>query len=141
MDVLQRVHQSGGGVQVGQGGFAIGAGFRFDHMHRGACGTEMNPAAAQLQVMPGVGAVQHEVAGRGSNGVLHQSGRKPQPALRVQPAAGRGDACYAGGQGVGQADLGQDLQRGPVHLLQIRLAQRPVAPTLQARSDGAQRIL
>ena len=137
MDVLQRVDDAADVVEVGDQRFAIPA-VRVDHAHGGAGRAEIDLLAPGLHVMARILSMQHEVPRRLPERVLDERAREQQPAVFADRAAGARENFDAGRRCVRDADLGEEPQRGVMHLLHGAVAQGAVIAAGKARLYGAQ---
>ena len=118
----------------------VRTGCRVNHMHCSASGAEIHPFAERLHVVLRILAKKREMACRLGDRVLDESPWKAKPALLVDESPPRGGHLDTGGNGVGKADLLEHIQGGIVDFRDVRLGQRPIAPTFQARPDRADGI-
>ena len=120
--VLQRVHQARRVIQVAQGRLAVGAGVEVDDHRRRTTRAHMHPGTGQQQVVARVLATQHHLPWQRFQATPDQGSRKQQAARRGQRTARPRDQCDDTGRRVGQAGVGQDLQRGlrAIEVLAVR---------------------
>ena len=111
VDVVERVDDPRGVVEVLQQRLAIVAGLEVDHVHGGAGGAEMHLAAPRLEVVARVLAAEREAAGGAGDDVLDQRPREAQAAVLVDEGAARGAGLDAGGQRLRHADPLQHVER------------------------------
>ena len=137
VDVLERVDQARGIVEVGKRRIAVVAGQRVDHVHGRTRGAEVDPLAPGLEVVLGKLAAEREAAGGAGDDVLDQGARQDQPAVLVHPAAGSRDQLDRGRDRLAEPDLLQHVEHGAVDPGEIGLGQRPVAAALEPRADRA----
>ena len=123
VDVVEAVDQAGDVVEVGERRLAIVAVCGLDHVHRRTRGAEMDLRVPGLEVVPRIGAMEHEAPPRPRQDVLDQGARQAQPAVAAEHRAGRGHQLDAGGDRIGEADLLQHVERRAVDPLHLGVAQ------------------
>src|SRR5690606_6897386 len=137
VDVLERVDEAGGVVEVGHRGLAVRAGHRVDHVNGGAGSTEVNAAAACLHVMQRIAAVQGDGMRRAGDGVLDEGTGENDAAVAAANRPGAGQDVDAGRDGVRHADLLEGVECGTVNPSQVSLGEGLVAAA--ARQSGSNR--
>ena len=122
VDVVARVDEARDVVEVQKGRVAILAALQVQQMHGGAGGAEMHAPAAQVHVVAGIAAVQHQFAGNSGQHVLDQRPGEQQPARLRQPATDGGDRLHAARDRLGEADILQNIEHRVMHFLKVALA-------------------
>jgi hypothetical protein len=136
MDVVEGLGDARGVVEIERRRVPIAVALGIDDHRRRARRAEMNALATGHDVMLGALAEEREIAARPGDHVLHQGGRKAQPAVITESRARTGADLDTRGDGVADAHLLEHLQRRPVDSLDPHLGERSIPP---ARQAGAHR--
>jgi hypothetical protein len=133
--VLQPVDQAREVVDVDDGRRPVAVPLHVQGRDGVAPGAEVDPARGGFVVVRGVAAVAHEAPRHGRDHVLHQRARKAEPPVVVDPAALGQRVLLQHRQGVGHADLLQQVERGLVDARHVALGKRLVAAARKAWAD------
>ncbi len=127
-----------GVVEIGQHRIRDSCGVAGSTMWTAAPGgAEMDLVAPRLHVMPGIAAVEQEIAARSSPACPRRgrAGMHRRP-FAVHEAAARRHQLDAARDGLGEADRFEQFERRLVDALHVALAQRLVLAAFHARPDG-----
>jgi hypothetical protein len=136
VDVLETVDQARDVVQIRERRITVFTGFHIHDVHRRTAGAEVHLVPGELHLAPGRLPVEHEIARRHGEGVLHQRAREQQPALvGVRPAGGR-HQIDTRGYGIREADLLQHVESGTMNALDVGIGERLVTAAQHTRKYG-----
>ncbi len=138
MQVIERVDDARDVVQVLGRRVAVRAAAAIDDVHGRAGGAEIDARPPRLHVVLRVLAVQHEAAARACERVLDERARKHEPARGCQARARTRHVVDARRRRVGEADLLEHVERGPVDAQDVGVGERLVrAAATSPASRGA----
>ena len=127
-------------VQVLGRGLPVAVVFRVGNHDRGAGRGEVHPAAAEIQVVPGILAVQHQVAPGQRHGIFNYGSRHSQAAVATEYRAGAGTRLNAVRRCLVEAYFFQDPEDVFVYGLDVNVFQRPELAARLAGMNGLEFI-
>jgi hypothetical protein len=135
VDMLAAIDDAPGIIEVDQQRLAIGAGGRLDNMDGGTGSAEMDLVAPWLEIVLRVSPAQRKPPGGACDRVLDEPAGDAQPSILANHAAARRHGLDAGGDGIGEADRFEELERRRVDLLHVAARQQLVPAAFHAGSD------
>ena len=138
MDVIERVADPCRVMQILHTAFAIGPAFGVHHMDRGSCGTIVDAAAAEVEVVARIAGTKGNAPVGLCQRVFDKGPGEPDATIGALNGSGAGQIGHTGRRGIGQTDFFKRLKGCVVDPLYIGIRQRVVGATGHARPYGAQ---